>query len=387
MVHKLRTTWAEIDLNALENNIKEVIRVSNGREVIGVIKADAYGHCAVDIYKTLLANGVSRFAVAVITEAIELRKNGLKAPIVILGYTAHDFYDEIIDFDIEQTIYSYDDAEALSKVAVKKNAKAKIHIAVDTGMSRIGFLATAEEAVEVEKISKLPGIEIEGMFTHFASADEKNKEFTFLQIKRFDDFDEYLKQLGVNIKYKHVSNSAAVIDFPNLEYDGVRAGIMLYGYYPSKDVDKTKVHLKPVMSLKSTIVHLKTLESGSSISYGRVFITERKSKIATLPIGYADGLPRQLTGKGKVIINGALAPIVGRICMDQCMIDVTDIPDVKLGSEVTFIGEDEFGNSISADDIADVIGTISYEIVCNISKRVPRVYKKDGNIVNIKNYV
>lgn len=387
MIHKLRTTWAEIDLNALENNIKEVLRVSKGKEVIGVIKADAYGHGAVNIYNTLLENGVSRFAVAVITEAIELRKAGLKAPIVILGYTAHDFYDEIIDFDIEQTIYSYDDAVKLSKAAVKKNTKVKVHIAVDTGMSRIGFLTTKEEANEVKKISNLPGIEIEGMFTHFASADEKNKEFTFLQLKCFDNFDEYLRALGVNIKYKHVSNSAGVIDFPNLEYNGVRAGIMLYGYYPSKDVDKTKVSLKPVMSFKSSVVHLKTLERGKSVSYGRVFTTERKSIIATLPIGYADGLPRLLTGKGKVIVNGVFAPIVGRICMDQCMIDVTDVPNVKLDDEVIFMGEDQFGNRITADDIAEEIGTISYEIICNVSKRVPRVYKKDGKIVNIKNYV
>lgn len=387
MIHKLRTTWAEIDLNALENNIKEVLRVSNGKDVIGVIKADAYGHGAVNIYNTLLENGVSKFAVAVITEAMELRRAGLKAPIVILGYTAHDFYDEIIDSDIEQTIYSYDDAVELSKAAVKKNAKVKVHIAVDTGMGRIGFLATQEEAGEVKKIDNLPGIELEGMFTHFASADEKDKEFTFLQLKSFDDFDEYLKGLGVNIKYKHVSNSAGIIDFSNLEYDGVRAGIMLYGYYPSRDVDKTKVSLKPVMSLKASIVHLKTLESGKSVSYGRVFTTERKSKIATLPIGYADGLSRLLTGKGKVIINGAFADIVGRICMDQCMIDVTDIPNVKVGDEVIFMGEDQFGNRITADDIAEAIGTISYEVVCDVSKRVPRVYKKDGKIVNIRNYV
>ena len=387
MGHKLRAAWAEIDLNALESNIKEVKRVSEGKEIIGVIKADGYGHGAVDIYKTILENGAERFAVAVITEAIELRRAGLKVPIIILGYTAHEFYDEIIDFNIEQTIYSYNDAIRLSEVATKKNMKAKIHIAVDTGMSRIGFLTTLEEAKEVKRISELPGIEIVGMFTHFASADEKDKGYTFLQLRRFNEFDGYLRQLGVNINFKHVSNSAGVIDFPNLEYQGIRTGIMLYGYYPSKDVDKTKVNLKPVMSLKAKIVHLKTLESGRSISYGRVFTTDRESKIATLPIGYADGLSRLLTGKGKVIVNGEFAPIVGRICMDQCMIDVTDIPNVKLGDEVIFMGEDEFGNNISADDIGDSIGTISYEVICNISKRVPRVYKKDGNIVNIRNYV
>lgn len=387
MIHKLRTTWAEVNLNALENNIKEVAKVSKGKEIIAVIKADGYGHGAVGICKTLLENGVSRIAVAVITEAIELRKAGVEIPIMILGYTSNEFYEEVIDFQIEQTIYSYQDAVELSRVAARKNAKVKIQIAVDTGMGRIGFLTTQEEAMEVKKISELPGIEIEGMFTHFATADEKDKEYSFLQLKRFKEFDEYLKELGVDIKYKHVSNSAGVIDFPNLEYDGVRAGIMLYGYYPSEDVDKTKVNLKPVMSLRSTIVHLKELECGSSISYGRVFTTSRKSKIATLPVGYADGFPRVLTGKGKVIINGVVAPIVGRICMDQCMIDVTEVPEVKVGDEVILFGEDEFGNHITAEDIANEVGTISYEIICGISKRVPRVYKKNGEVVSVKNYV
>lgn len=387
MVHNFRTTWVEIDLNALEHNIKEVKKISNGKSIIGVIKADGYGHGAIDIYKTLQENGVDRFAVAVITEAIELRKAGVKIPIMILGYTSHDFYDDIINFDIEQTIYSYEDAKALSEVAVKKNIKAKVHIAVDTGMSRIGFLTSKKEAEEVKKISNLPGIDLVGMFTHFAVADEKNKEFTFLQIERFNEFDRYLKELGVNIDFKHVSNSAAAIDLPELDFQSIRAGIMIYGYYPSNEVDKTKVNLIPVMTLKSKVVHLKTLEAGRSISYGRIFVTERESKIATLAIGYADGLSRLLTGKGKVIINGNYAPIVGRICMDQCMIDVTDVPEVKVGDEVILIGEDNFGNVITADDIANSIGTISYEILCGISKRVPRVYLKDNCIVNVRNYI
>ncbi len=387
MVHKLRTTWAEVDLDALENNIKEVKRVSNGKSIIGVIKADGYGHGAVDIYKTLLEGGANRFAVAVITEAIELRKAGVEVPIIILGYTAHEFYEEVIDFNIEQTIYSYDDAKTLSNEAIKRNTKVKIHIAVDTGMSRIGFLTSHEEAMEVEKISKLPGVEIVGMFTHFAVSDEKDKEYTFLQIERFNNFDEYLKELGVEINFKHVSNSAAIIELPEINYQGLRAGIMLYGYYPSKDVDRTTVRLKPVMSLKAKIVHLKNLEAGRSISYGRTFTTERESKIATLAIGYADGLPRLLTGKGRVIVNGSYAQIVGRVCMDQCMIDVTDIHDVKVGDEVIFIGEDKSGNNITADDIGDAIGTISYEVLCNISKRVPRIYIKNGKTVNIRNYV
>lgn len=387
MVHKLRTTWAEIDLDALENNIKEVKKVSNGKDIIGVIKADGYGHGAVDIYSTLLKGGVNKFAVAVITEAIELRKAGVDVPIIILGYTSNDFYDEVVDFHIEQTIYSYEDAKTLSNSAIKRNTKVKIHIAVDTGMSRIGFLTNHKDAKEVEKISKLPGVEIVGMFTHFAVADEKDKDYTFLQLERFNSFDQYLKELGVEIQFKHVSNSAAIIDLPEINYQGLRAGIMLYGYYPSMDVEKNTVNLKRVMSLKSRIVHLKNLESGRSISYGRTFTTERESKIATLTIGYADGLPRILSGKGRVIVNGCYAPIVGRICMDQCMIDVTDVHDVKVGDEVIFIGEDKSGNTITADDIGDAIGTISYEVLCNISKRVPRVYVKNGETVSIRNYV
>lgn len=387
MINKIRPSWAEIDLDALGSNAREVRRVSKGKEIIATIKADGYGHGAINIYKTLLEEGVGRFAVAVITEAIELRKAGVEIPIIILGFTPREFYDEVIDFNIEQTIYSYDDARILSNKAMKKNKIAKIHIAVDTGMGRIGFLPTREQAKEVHRITELEGVKIEGIFTHFATADEKDKSYANLQIKRFNEFNIYLEELGITIYFKHISNSAAIMDFQNLPYGGVRAGIMLYGYYPSNYVNKNSVNLIPVMSLKSRIVHIKKIQEGDYVSYGRLYRASRESLIGTLPIGYADGVSRLLTGKAKVIVNGEIVPIVGRICMDQCMIDITDVPDVRVGDEVILMGKDDRGNEITADDIAAAIGTISYEVICDISKRVPRIYTKDGKVFAIRNYV
>lgn len=387
MINKIRPSWAEIDLDALRNNVREVRRVSRGKEIIATIKADGYGHGAIDIYKTLLEEGVDRFAVAVITEAIELRKAGVEIPIIILGFTPREFYDEVIDFNIEQTIYNYEDARILSSKAMEKNKLAKIHIAVDTGMGRIGFLPTREQAKEVHRITELEGVKIEGIFTHFATADEKDKSYANLQIKRFNEFNIYLEELGITIYFKHISNSAAIIDFPDLPYEGVRAGIMLYGYYPSNYVNKDNVNLIPVMSLKSKIVHIKKIQEGDYVSYGRLYRASRESLIGTLPIGYADGFSRLLTGKSKVIVNGKIAPIIGRICMDQCMIDITDVPDVKVGDEVILIGKDNKGNKITADDIAISVGTINYEVICDISKRVPRIYTKDGKIFAVRNYV
>lgn len=387
MFKDLRPVWAEIDLDILANNMREIRRISNSEEIIAIIKADGYGHGAVEIAPVLLENGANRFGVAVITEAIELREAGISVPIMILGFTPPTLYESILKYDIEQTIYSLKDAEELSKVAVKSNKIAKIHIAVDTGMGRIGYQPNYDNALEIKNISMLPNVEIIGLFTHFACSDEFDKEYTMEQIQKYNIFNELLKELGVNIPIKHLSNSAAVIDLPIIHCNAVRPGIILYGYYPSDEVMKDKVKVKPVMSLKANIIHIKTVPEGEFISYGRTFKTERESIIATLPIGYADGFTRLLFQKAKVIVNGKLAPVVGRICMDQCMIDITGIDGVNIGDEVILIGEDEYNNVITADDIAKQIGTISYEIVCAISKRVPRVYKKGGNIINIRNYV
>lgn len=383
----IRPVWAEVDLDVLANNMREIKRVSNSEEIIAIIKADGYGHGAVDIAPVLLENGANRFGVAVITEAIELRESGITVPIMILGFTPPTLHERILQYDIEQTIYTFSDAEALSKVAVSKNKIGKVHIAVDTGMGRIGFLPNEESLQEIFNISKLPNIEIVGLFTHFSCADDFDKTYSQLQIKKYNEFNEKLLNLGVNIPIKHLSNSAAVIDLPAVNYNAVRPGIILYGYYPSQEVQKDKVKVSPVMSIKANIVHIKTLGKGEYISYGRAFITKRESIIATLPIGYADGFTRLLFEKAKVIVGGKLAPVVGRICMDQCMIDITDTEGVKVGDEVILIGEDEYNNVITADDIANQLGTISYEVICAVSKRVPRVYKKGGKIVKVRNYV
>jgi alanine racemase len=386
MFRHLRPVWAEVDLDKLAHNMREIRRVSKSKDIIAVIKADGYGHGALDIAPTLLENGATRIAVAVLSEAIELRRGGIEKSIMVLGFTPPSLIDMLLRYDIEQTIYSYELAKEISTMAQKKNKVAKVHIALDTGMGRIGFLPNEESIEEVYKISKLPNIIIEGLFSHFSSADEKDKEYTLLQFKNYNDFYEELLQKGVKINIRHIANSAAIIDFPESHFEAVRPGIILYGYYPSNEVFKDRIDLKPVMSLKTNIVHIKTLPVGEYISYGRKFKTNRESIIATLPVGYADGYTRLLYNKAKVIINGNFAPVIGRICMDQCMVDVTELKDIKLGDEVILMGE-QGDSKFTADSMAELIGTINYEITCMISKRVPRVYMKSGKVVKIRNYV
>ncbi|MBU5592573.1 alanine racemase [Clostridium sp. MSJ-4] len=386
MFKSIRPVWVEINLDNLSYNLRQVRKITKDKEIIAVIKADAYGHGALGLVHTLLEEKVKRLGVAIITEAMELRRGGVQAPIMILGYTPLTFAKELIGYDIEQTVYSYEYAEELSKEAKKYNKKAKIHIALDTGMGRIGFLPNEESLQWVYKISKLPNISIEGLFSHFSSADEKDKEYTYLQLKKFNWFCEKLECMGVNVGVKHIANSAATIELPDTHFDAVRLGMIMYGYYPSKEVDKTNIDLKPVMTIKTNIIHVKTLLSGEYISYGRRFQTERESIIATLPVGYADGYNSLLFNKGKVIINGKLAPVVGRICMDQCMVDVTDIESVNVGDEVIIMGS-QGGAKFDAEDIAEAIGTINYEVMCMISKRVPRVYIKNGEVIKIRNYI
>ncbi|AVQ45132.1 alanine racemase [Clostridium botulinum] len=386
MFRNLRAVWAEIDLDNLQHNLKEIKKICGNKEVIGVIKANAYGHGAMEIAPTLLENGVSRLAVAVLSEAMELRMSGVKESIMILGYTPWTLGDMLLDNDIEQSVYSYNHALELSRIAVLKRKILKIHIVVDTGMGRIGFLPTKESVENVYKISKLPNIKIEGVFSHFSSADELDKDYTLYQMNKYNQFINKLEEKNIQVPIKHIANSAAIIDLESTHLDAVRAGIIMYGYYPSNYVLRNNIKLKPVMSLKTSIVHIKKVSSGEYISYGRTFKTEKESIIATLPIGYADGYNRLLSNKGKVIVNGKLAPVIGRVCMDQCMIDVTSIEDLKVGDVVTIMGE-ENGVSYTAEDIASEIGTISYEVICNVNKRVPRVYKKDGKIINVVNYI
>ena len=382
----MRPVWAEIDLDILANNMRNIKKLAGNKEVMAVVKADAYGHGALDVAPCLLENGASRLAVAMLTEAVELRNNNITAPIMILGYTPLYLGEELINYDIEQTIYDLDYAKELSSLAISLNKKAKVHIALDTGMGRIGFLPSDESFNFIREICTLDGLDVIWIFTHFSSSDEKDKDYTQYQFNQIYDFINKLEDAGVNIPLKHASNSAAIIDLPNTYLDAVRAGIILYGYYPSNEVEKENLSIKPALTLKARIAHVKELESGMYISYNRTFKTSRKSKIATIPIGYADGYIRTLKHEAKVIVNGQLAPIVGNICMDQFMIDVTYIDDVKPGDEVILLGESN-GIKFNADNLAKCMDSINYEVLCLLKKRVPRAYIKNGQIIHVKNNV
>jgi len=381
-----RPVWEEVSLDNLAYNMKNIKAKAKSKEIFGVVKADAYGHGAVEAAPVLLENGATRLSVAVVTEGVELRKAGIKCPINILGYTPETLFGDIIGYDLEPAVFGYEYAEKLSRAAVAANKKVKIHIKVDTGMGRIGFLPEEKSVEEATKLSTLPNIEVEGLFSHFSTADESDKEYSGYQFNKYNWFLDRLLENGVNIKIRNIANSAAIMELPETHYDGARPGIILYGYYPSNEVDKNELDIKPVMTLKACILHIKTMEEGQYIGYGRKFKTARKSLIGTLGIGYADGYTRMLSGKAKVIINGKFAPVVGNICMDQCMIDLTDIGDVKVGDEVILMGSD--GNlKFDPDDIAPLLGTINYEVLCMIGKRVPRVYIKDGKVMKVKDLI
>ena len=382
----IRPVWAEVNLDNIINNIKEIKKNINGEEIIAVVKANAYGHGAVDVAPVLIENGADRLAVAMLSEALELREAGIKVPILILGYTDVAFSEMLINNDIEQTVYSLDYAKELSKKAEALGKVAKIHIAVDTGMGRIGFLPNEKSVEEVVEISKLSNLRITGIFTHFSNADEQDKSYAHNQIEKFNSFINEIEKREVNLGLKHISNSASIIDIEDAHYNAIRPGIILYGYYPSDYINKDKLKLMPALSLKCQVIHVKELPKGEYIGYGRKFRTERDSVIATLPIGYADGYIRGLYEKAHVIINGKLTPVVGKICMDQCMVDVTDIGPVKVGDEVVLLGEDN-GVKNNADDMAKMLDTINYEILCMIGRRVPRIYIKDGKMVNVRNYL
>ncbi|WP_026883734.1 alanine racemase [Clostridium akagii] len=386
MFKHVRPVFAEVDLDNLSFNLMGIKKCTKDAEMIGVVKADAYGHGAVDIVPTLLENGVTRLAVAVISEAVELRSAGISVPIMILGYTPMILTEDIFKYGIEPTVFSYEYVKELSKLAEKDHIDVKVHIAVDTGMGRIGFLPNEESVEDVYKISKLPNIVIEGLFSHFATSDERDKEYSNIQLEKYKWFLQRLEDKGISIRVKHIANSAAIMDLPNTNFQAVRPGIILYGYYPSEEVKKDNLKLKPVMTLKTNVIHVKKLKKGNYISYGRTFQCQRDSVIATIPVGYADGYSRLLNSKAKVIIKDKFAPVVGRICMDQCMIDITDIKDVKVGDEVILMGQSE-NCKFNADDMAEILGTINYEIICMISKRVPRVYIKNNKVIKIRNYI
>lgn len=387
-MYSLNRAWVEVNLDAITHNLKEIRRITNKNAAIcGVVKADAYGHGFLEVAKTLIKNGVTYLAVSMLDEALQLRKEGIDTPILILSYTDPIRCDEIVLNNITQTVFSYDLAKSLSMSAQKLNKYVKIHIKIDTGMGRVGFQTGYSSIKNIIDICKLPNLIVEGIFTHFASADEADKSYTYMQFEKFMNICDELKRVGILIPIKHVCNSAGIMEFPNMHLDMVRPGIILYGMYPSDEVDKTKLNLIPAMSLKANITHVKDVEPDTCISYGRIFKTNRPSKIITIPIGYADGYLRSLTGKTRILVNEQFAPIVGKICMDQCMADVTDIKgDISCGQQVVLIGKQ--GNSkITMEEIAEKLGTVNYEVSCIIGKRVPRFYISGGKIYSVLNYL
>lgn len=372
----IRPAWAEINLSNLDYNIKNIMAQAPGRQIIGVIKADGYGHGAVEVAKTLQENGVGVFAIATLQEAITLRDAGIEEPIIMLGLTPDMYVDTLIKYNITPVTCSYENAKAISDEAAKEGKIVEGLIAVDTGMGRIGYQPYDPAAVEdVVKINALPSFKIKGLFSHFSTADALDKTYSHEQEKKYADFSEALEKAGVKIAFRTLANSAAIMEVPTAYYDAVRPGIILYGLYPSNEVDRDAFSIKPVMSVKAAIIHLKEVGENFSVGYGRKFISRRPSKIATLALGYADGYPRPYSAFGRVIVNGVFAPLAGNICMDQCMVDVTDVPDVKVGDECILVGTDG-KNTILADEIADATGTINYEIACAFGQRLPKVYVK-----------
>jgi len=378
---------AEIDLDAVKMNIENIRKKTGDKiKMICVVKADAYGHGAVEISKTVIESGADMLAVAGIDEAIELRRNGINVPILILGYTSPSRMKDVVSYCLTQTVYTLNMAEELSKAAKEAGKKAKLHIKVDTGMGRIGFRDTNEDIAAIRRIADLPSIDAEGIFTHFSTADEADKTFTYLQAKRFKAMVDTLKKDGIEFEIIHGANSAGIMDFDDMLFTAVRPGIIQYGLYPSDEVKKDNLSLKPVMSLKSHISFIKTVSEGTPIGYGRTYTAPEERIIATIPVGYADGYLRSMKNGGRVIINGAYAPVTGRICMDQFMVDVTGIKNINIGDEVILMGEKD-GLEITADEIARIMDTINYEVVCLVSRRVPRVYIENGKEIRTVSYI
>lgn len=367
--------YAEISLEAIGHNIREVKkRLPEGVKLLGVVKANAYGHGAVPV-ASYLENQVDYFATATIEEAVELRENGISAPILILGYVSPSQYGDLVEYDITQTIDSYAQALALEKEAARQNRKAKAHLAVDTGMTRIGFQVTEHDADEAAKIADLPHIELEGMFTHFSCADQEDKTYCSMQMEKYDKMTALLAERGVTIPLRHICNSAGIMEFDDHRFEMVRSGIITYGIYPSEEVKKERLDLIPALSWKSHVIHVKEVGPGIGVSYGATYVTEKPmTRIATVSAGYADGYPRALSNQGCVLIHRKKAPIIGRICMDQMMVDVTDIPDVQVEDVVTLVGTDG-DETITIEEIANPAARFDYEMLCDISSRVTRVYK------------
>lgn len=379
--------YAQVNLDAILNNLEQMHRIINeDTKIIGVIKTDGYGHGAVPIGRELeKLPFVWGYATATVEEAEILKRNGLTKPILVLGATFKEQFRVLADLEIRPTLYSLEQARRLEQALSEMKKQITVHIKIDTGLSRLGFQITEESADEIAQISQMPHIIIEGVFTHFAKSDSKDKTMAQTQLQQFHKMTEMLKTRQVTASMMHCANSAAIIDLPTANLNAVRAGISMYGMWPSDEVKKENLSLEPVLSLKSQIIFLKNLEKGRTISYGASYETTGMQKIATIPVGYGDGYPRSLSNKGYVLIRGKKAPICGRICMDQFMVDVTEIEEVREGDTVTLIGRD--GNlAISMEEIGALSGRFNYEFACDLGKRIPRVFIKGGQIVETKDY-
>ena len=379
--------YVNVDLDAICKNVQKAMdRVGPDVKMMAVIKTDGYGHGAVPIAKALNKIGVYAYAIATIDEAVELRDAGVENPLLILGHVFENDLKAALECDVTLTVFAVENARVISKVAGEMGKIAKVHLKLDTGMGRLGFLPCDESAEEIAEIFEMPNIEVEGVFSHFATADETDKTFANIQAKKYGEFVELLESRGMKFALKHLCNSAGIIDLSgdrdntcDVKYNMVRSGIMTYGLYPSEEVAKGNVELKPALSLISHVAFVKEVDSGFSVSYGSTYVTSGKTKIATIPVGYGDGYPRSLSNKGRVLIGGEYAPIIGRVCMDQFMVDVTHIPNVKQGDEVVLVGS-QGDRRISVEEVADLAGSFNYEFVCGINKRVPRIYEGGDNI-------
>lgn len=377
---------AVINLDNIRHNVSAMKSlVDENKKMLAVIKADAYGHGAVEVGRAL-DDMADYYAVAFLDEGIELRKAGIDKPILILGYTDPSDYMDLMRWDIRPAMYDVDEAQQLSDDAVSMGKRAKIHIKVDTGMGRIGFTCDDAGVNNIEKIWKMPGIEIEGIFTHYAKADEYDKTAANGQLEKFRWINDRLAGIGIHIPVRHISNSAGIMEMDNSDFDMVRSGIVTYGLYPSEEVDKGIADLRPAMSLTSKVIFVKDVKAGTGIGYGWSYIADHDIKVATVSAGYADGYPRAQSNKGRVIIHGQYAPIIGRVCMDQFMVDVSHIDGVKVRDDVILIGRDG-DKEISVEEVAEPANSFNYELVCNIGRRVPRVYIRDGKITGEVNYL
>ncbi len=367
---------AEVNLGAIEHNYKQIRQhIPNHTEMMAIVKADGYGHGAKEVANFLQEQGVNRFAVAIVAEGEELRSSGITSPILVLGYTPRADIKALIENDLTQTVFSYEMAKTISDEAGRLGKTVNIHLKVDTGMGRIGFLSSPKSIEEILMITKLPHINLEGIFTHFSTADEEDTSYTKEQWSIFEGFLKELSEVGLELPIIHAANSAAIMCHEYTHLNLVRPGIILYGYYPSPYLEGKVLDLEPAMTLKTQVVHVKELPEGQYVGYGRKFYTHQKTKIATIPVGYADGYSRNLGNKGRVLIRGQYAPVIGNICMDQFMVDVTHIKGVSVEDEVVLFGKQQDA-VIPVEEIAQSLGTINYEIVCMIGKRVPRIYIK-----------